>query len=179
MLQKSNEVERAAAQRKQDSGRRQVEATTAEMEAYAKEEKVRLDFLNQQTQYLDELGKLDPRDPQYKTKRDSLCLKINLVSEALSGRPLEPSSVPPTIIPAPPGQQPEAYGAKKPLNQVQVITLLAGQVPSHRVAMLVHERGIDFEPQQEYLNEVRLSGGDDELIRALKSAKVSSPSAVR
>src|SRR5271157_6422357 len=32
---------------------------------------------------------------------------------------------------------PEPASAKKPLNQVQVITLLAGQVPNHRVATLV------------------------------------------
>ncbi len=41
---------------------------------------------------------------------------------------------------------PEPASAKKPLNQVQVFALLAGQVPSHRVTMLVQERGIDFEP---------------------------------
>lgn len=36
--------------------------------------------------------------------------------------------------------------AKKPLNQMQVFAALAGQVPSHRVTMLVQERGLDFEP---------------------------------
>ncbi len=41
---------------------------------------------------------------------------------------------------------PEPASAKKPLNQVQVFALLAGQVSSHRVAMLVQERGVDFEP---------------------------------
>jgi hypothetical protein len=56
---------------------------------------------------------------------------------------------------------PEAASAKKPLNQVQVFALLAGQVPSHRVAMLVEERGIDFEPTDDYLQEVRLAGGHD------------------
>jgi hypothetical protein len=55
---------------------------------------------------------------------------------------------------------PESASAKKPLNQVQVITLLAAQVPSHRVTMLVQERGIDFEPTGDYLQEVRLAGGD-------------------
>jgi len=70
---------------------------------------------------------------------------------------------------------PEPVRAKKPLNQVQVFALLAGQVTSARVAMLVKERGIDFEPQQDYLDEVRLGGGDDELIMALKSAKVTKP----
>ena len=54
---------------------------------------------------------------------------------------------------------PEPASAKKPLNQVQVFALLVGQVPSHRVTMLVEERGIDFEPTDDYLQEVRLAGG--------------------
>ena len=73
---------------------------------------------------------------------------------------------------------PERPSAKKPLNQVQVFALLVGQVPSHRVTMLVQERGIDFEPTDDYLQEVRLAGGEDELISALKSAKVIKPESV-
>ena len=73
---------------------------------------------------------------------------------------------------------PEPASAKKPINQVQVFALLVGQVPSHRVAMLVQERGIDFEPTDDYLQEVRLAGGEDELISALKSAKVTKPATV-
>ena len=42
-------------------------------------------------------------------------------------------------------KQPEPASAKKPLNQVQVFALLAGQVTSHRVAMLVKERGIEHQ----------------------------------
>jgi hypothetical protein len=38
----------------------------------------------------------------------------------------------------------EPASAKKPLNQVQVFALLVGQVPSHRVTMLVQERGTGF-----------------------------------
>ncbi len=72
----------------------------------------------------------------------------------------------------------EPATTKKPLNQVQVFALLAGQVPSHRVTMLVQERGIDFEPTDDYLQQVRLAGGEDELIRALKSAKVTKPATV-
>jgi hypothetical protein len=34
--------------------------------------------------------------------------------------------------------------AKKPLDQVQVFALLVGQVPSHRVPILVQERGTGF-----------------------------------
>src|SRR5208283_2176096 len=73
---------------------------------------------------------------------------------------------------------PEPATAKKPLNQVQVFALLVGQVPSHRVTMLVQERGIDFEPTDDYVQEVRLAGGEDELISALKGAKVTKPAIV-
>ena len=68
---------------------------------------------------------------------------------------------------------PEPASAKKPINQVQVFALLVGQVPSHRVSMLVQERGIDFEATDDYLQEVRLAGGDTGLISALKGAKVT------
>jgi hypothetical protein len=72
-------------------------------------------------------------------------------------------------------KRPVAHGAaaKKPLNQIQVFTLLAGQVPSHRVAMLVEEHGIDFEPKDDYLVQVRAAGGGEELVAALKNAKVT------
>jgi hypothetical protein len=73
-------------------------------------------------------------------------------------------------------KRPEPASGKKPLNQVQVLVLLAGQVPSHRVAVLVKERGIDFEVKDDYVQEVHLDGGDDhELINTLKSAKVTEP----
>ena len=75
-------------------------------------------------------------------------------------------------------KRPEPASAKKPLNQVQVFALLAGQVTSTRVALLVRERGIDFEPTDDYLQEVRLAGGEDELISALKAAKVTKPATV-
>jgi len=75
-------------------------------------------------------------------------------------------------------QPPMPASARKPINQVQVFALLAGQVPSHRVTMLVEERGIDFEPTDDYLQEVRLAGGEDELISALKGTKVMKPATV-
>jgi hypothetical protein len=64
---------------------------------------------------------------------------------------------------------PEPTSAKMPLNQVQVFALLVDQVPGHRVTILVKERGIDFEPTDDYLREVRLAGGEDELVDALTS----------
>lgn len=54
----------------------------------------------------------------------------------------------------------EPASAKKPLNQVQVFALLAGQVASHRVAMLVKERGIEREksPRSRLLTVATCSG---------------------
>ena len=74
--------------------------------------------------------------------------------------------------------QPAGGATKKPLNQVLVFALLVGQVASHRVAMLVQEHGIDFEPTDDYLQQVRIGGGEEELISALKSAKVTKPTTV-
>jgi tetratricopeptide (TPR) repeat protein len=76
---------------------------------------------------------------------------------------------------APSGAQPHGEASKKPLNQLQIFGLLAGQVTTHRVATLVQERAIDFEPKDEYLQQIRVIGGDDELINALKNAKVIKP----
>jgi Flp pilus assembly protein TadD len=71
-------------------------------------------------------------------------------------------------------RQPEPTGGapKKPLTQVQVFALLTGQVPSRRISMMVQERGIDFERSDDYFHEVKSAGGDDELIAALKEARV-------
>ena len=67
---------------------------------------------------------------------------------------------------------------QRPMDQVQIFALLAGQVPSRGVAMQVRERGIDFEPADEYLHEVRLAGGEEELISALQQAKVTKPTII-
>jgi hypothetical protein len=67
---------------------------------------------------------------------------------------------------------PQPVSAKKPLNQVQIFALLAGQVTSPRVAMLVRERGIDFEPTDDCLQEVRLAGGF--LVTGVSEQDVSS-----
>jgi Flp pilus assembly protein TadD len=72
----------------------------------------------------------------------------------------------------------ERANAPKPANQLQVFALLAAQVPSHRVALLVRERGVDFEPNNEYLREVLLAGGDEELRNALKDARIANPEPV-
>jgi tetratricopeptide (TPR) repeat protein len=74
--------------------------------------------------------------------------------------------------------EPASASAKKPLNQEQIFALLVNQVPSHRVTMLVQARGVDFDPTEDYLQEVRLAGGEDELIGALKNANVTKSATI-
>lgn len=69
----------------------------------------------------------------------------------------------------------KAVRSKMPLNQVQVFAQLGAESPVQRVTMLVKDRGIDFTVKDDYLQEVRLAGGDDDLIAALKKAKVIPP----
>jgi formylglycine-generating enzyme required for sulfatase activity len=58
----------------------------------------------------------------------------------------------------------------QPLTREQVGKLVAGGIPSQRAAALVKEHGIDFLPDEEYLKTLRLAGGDDTLIAALREA---------
>ncbi len=68
--------------------------------------------------------------------------------------------------PKPPGED-----SKKTLSQVQILALLAGDVPSSRVAMLVGERGIDFQPTDDYLKTLEGAGAESDLLDALRAAK--------
>jgi hypothetical protein len=66
----------------------------------------------------------------------------------------------------------------KPLDKVQVLALLAGGVPSQRVAHLVGQRGIDFEPSDDYLEILQGAGAEEVLVKALRSAKRTPPPSV-
>lgn len=70
---------------------------------------------------------------------------------------------------------PQPASAAKPLNQVQILALLAGGVPGQRVAILVNTRGLDFDVKDDYVQQVRQAGGDEGIITALKNAKVTKP----
>ena len=72
----------------------------------------------------------------------------------------------------------KAVRERMPIDQVQIFAQLATELPGQRVTMLVKDRGIDFAVKDDYLQQIRLAGGDDELIAALKSAKVMEPVAV-
>jgi tetratricopeptide (TPR) repeat protein len=72
----------------------------------------------------------------------------------------------------------KAVRERMPINQVQIFAQLAGEVPCQHVTMLVKDRGVDFAVKDDYLQQVRLAGGNDELIAALKSAKMLAPMTV-
>lgn len=56
------------------------------------------------------------------------------------------------------------------LDKVQVLALLAGEVPNSRVASLVLERGILFEPSDRYIQLLQKAGADEGVITAVRLA---------
>jgi hypothetical protein len=67
----------------------------------------------------------------------------------------------------------QALRAAEPLTREQVGKLVAGGVPNQRAAALVRQRGIDFLADEQYLQTLRLLGGDDTLIAALRQASAA------
>lgn len=59
------------------------------------------------------------------------------------------------------------------LNQVQILALLAGDVTSERLAILVERYGISFSPADDYLELLRKGGATRELVEVVRSAKVT------
>ncbi|MBZ5669522.1 MAG: SUMF1/EgtB/PvdO family nonheme iron enzyme [Acidobacteriia bacterium] len=64
---------------------------------------------------------------------------------------------------------------KKPLTREQVMSLVKGSVPSARVAELVRENSIDFEPTEEYFRLLRSAGAEPVLIEALRASSANKP----
>jgi TonB family protein len=57
------------------------------------------------------------------------------------------------------------------LDKVQVLALLAGDVPHSRVASLVVERGITFSPTDRYIQLLQKANADDGVIAAVRVAQ--------
>jgi TonB family protein len=58
----------------------------------------------------------------------------------------------------------------KPLGDKEIVMLLAEDVPSENIVRTVQERGIDFQPTGDYLQQLRSDGAKDVLIDALRAA---------
>ncbi len=75
-------------------------------------------------------------------------------------------------------EAPHPTGAPQPnraLNRAQVMALVKAGVPSSRVAMLASERGIDFEPSDDFLQQLRTAGAGQDVVDALKTAERVKP----
>jgi Flp pilus assembly protein TadD len=66
---------------------------------------------------------------------------------------------------------------KKPLTKDQVMELVQGSVPSARVAQIVRQRDIDFDPSEDYLRALQSAGAEEVLIDALRSAAAAKVAA--
>ncbi len=56
------------------------------------------------------------------------------------------------------------------LSKHEIVSLLQGDVPNARIEDLIRERGIKFAPTADDLNEIRQTGGNEELIQAIQQA---------
>jgi TonB family protein len=58
----------------------------------------------------------------------------------------------------------------KPLSATQIRMLVGAETPSDNITGLVLTRGIDFQPSQAYLDEIRSMGANDALVETLRNA---------
>jgi formylglycine-generating enzyme required for sulfatase activity len=61
--------------------------------------------------------------------------------------------------------------AQKPLTKEQVLGLVKAGMDNTQLAKSVRERGIDFDPTDDYVEVLRKAGAQEELIRALHAVK--------
>jgi len=64
-----------------------------------------------------------------------------------------------------------AQSTTRPLHRDQILKLVQNYVPSARLAGIVKQRGIDFDPTEEYLATLRKAGAEPVLLDALHAAK--------
>lgn len=66
-----------------------------------------------------------------------------------------------------------------PLSQVEILGLLVSTESSPYLARLVNQRGINFTPSEEFVNQLRSAGGEGVLLNAVRTAKVSQGGSLR
>jgi hypothetical protein len=87
--------------------------------------------------------------------------------------PPPPASQPPPAAISTPAK-PEPVVNPKALSKAEILGLLENYVPSARVAALVREKGIKFQPTPVDLDEIAGAGGAEDLLEAIKEASKSS-----
>ncbi len=81
----------------------------------------------------------------------------------------------PTLPPPAPETPARASPSQKPLTEVHILGLLRNDISSKRLVMLIEQRGIDFEPSEDYIRTLRSAGAEEQVIRALYTAKRAKP----
>ena len=79
------------------------------------------------------------------------------------------------LVSSAPAQQ--AQAPRKPFEKTEVQDLLAAGADSERVAKLVEQRGINFDPTDEYLETLRKAGAKEALLKALREMREKNASA--
>ncbi len=88
------------------------------------------------------------------------------------------ATVPRPLAATPEAPQSESSAsANKPLTAAQVMGLVAGGVASARVAALVRNRGISFQPTSDFLTDLKSVGASEELLNAVAHANVPGDAA--
>ena len=72
----------------------------------------------------------------------------------------------------------QSQSSGRPLGQNQLLGLVKGGVASERLAKLVQQRGIDFKPSEEYLEELRKAGAEEGLLKTLRALQPRVPGEV-
>jgi Flp pilus assembly protein TadD len=77
------------------------------------------------------------------------------------------------------GLSASALGAEaKPLNRKQIVSLLQGSVSPKRIANLIEQRGIDFEPSSEDVQALQQAKASEAVINAVRAARQVLPKEV-
>lgn len=63
----------------------------------------------------------------------------------------------------------------EPLSREQIVSLLTGSVTPKRIATLIEQRGIDFEPSEQDIQALKEAKADDGILRAVRSARLALP----
>jgi len=104
----------------------------------------------------------------WKTTRHPAAEQPGTHPQAPATHPQAPAT--PPIAPTP-GAPP---AAQTPLDFEQILDLMINKIPSPRMAALVKERGIDFHADEGTLSLFESLGAKDDLLKALRSAKMLS-----
>jgi tetratricopeptide (TPR) repeat protein len=72
----------------------------------------------------------------------------------------------------------QSQSSGRPLGATQLQNLVKGGVASERLAKLVQQRGINFKPSEEYLEELRKAGAEEVLLKTLRGLQPRAPGEV-